>query len=329
MSNLISVIVPVYNVEKQINDTLNSLINQTYKNLEIILVDDGSTDNSGKICDEFANKDKRIKVFHKENGGASNARNFGLRHSAGEYINFIDSDDYIELDAYERLINIINTHNPDVIRYSLDEEKNGVITKQRFVFEKDGIIEKDLVIDAYLNNKVQGGMPNIFFKRSLLDDGLKIDESIVIGEDLLFTFEIMCKAQTIYFTSDCLYHYRDNNASLTKSKANYIKNLNDYILIYFKLIELLKKYDIYTNEKDVEVATSRYIHMLWHFKERIIKNSMISEGIEKLFEDEKYFILLEKVDKTKLSTFNKVFLDLSKKNKRILKLFCNVKKILF
>ena len=103
-NSLVSVIVPVYNVEKYLKDCLESIINQTYKNIEIILVDDGSKDNSGKICDEFANLDNRIKVIHKENGGLSDARNFGLNNAHGEWVMFIDSDDYIDITMIDKLI---------------------------------------------------------------------------------------------------------------------------------------------------------------------------------------------------------------------------------
>ena len=99
MKDLISVIVPVYNVEKYLNKCLDSIISQTYTNLEIILIDDGSTDNCGKICDEYASKDKRIKVIHKENAGVSSARNYGIQCATGDWIMFVDSDDWIEFDA--------------------------------------------------------------------------------------------------------------------------------------------------------------------------------------------------------------------------------------
>lgn len=113
MNNLISVIVPVYKVEKYIKKCIESIINQTYENLEIILVDDGSPDNCGKICDEYAKKDKRIKVIHKENGGVSSARNLGLEKSNGQYITFIDSDDWIEEEYCEILLTTLKEQNAD------------------------------------------------------------------------------------------------------------------------------------------------------------------------------------------------------------------------
>ena len=108
---LISVIIPVYNVEKYIRECLDSIVNQTYKNLQIILVDDGSTDNSGKICDEFAKKDSRITVVHQENQGAGAAKNTGLELIEGEYFSIIDSDDYIDLSMYEKMVSLMKQYD--------------------------------------------------------------------------------------------------------------------------------------------------------------------------------------------------------------------------
>ena len=108
MNDLISIVVPVYNVENYLDKCIETIVKQTYKNIEIILVDDGSKDNSGSKCDEWKNKDKRIKVIHKVNGGLSSARNAGIEVAAGKYINFIDSDDYIDLRMIEILYNTID-----------------------------------------------------------------------------------------------------------------------------------------------------------------------------------------------------------------------------
>src|SRR5699024_8688641 len=113
----ISVIVPVYNAEKYLHRCIKSILDQTYKNLEIILVDDGSIDTSGKICDYYDHKDERIKVIHKENGGQSSARNTGLTIASGDYVSFVDSDDWIVEDIYEYCINLIKTTNCDVVDF--------------------------------------------------------------------------------------------------------------------------------------------------------------------------------------------------------------------
>ena len=115
MQPLLSIIVPIYNVEQYVDRCIQSILNQTYQNLEIILVDDGATDCSGAIADSYAAKDKRIKVFHKENGGLSDARNYGLEHVTGDYILFIDSDDFIVNTMCERLITVANNNNADIV----------------------------------------------------------------------------------------------------------------------------------------------------------------------------------------------------------------------
>lgn len=125
--DLISIIVPVYKVENYLSKCLDSMICQTYKNIEIILVDDGSPDNSGKICDDYAKKDSRIKVIHKENGGLSDARNAGLKIATGKYIGFVDSDDYISVEMYEKLYNQAKKEDADIAccnYYRVKMEKN-------------------------------------------------------------------------------------------------------------------------------------------------------------------------------------------------------------
>ena len=113
---LLSIIVPVYNVEKYIERCIKSILNQSFTNFELILVDDGSPDNCGKICDEYKKKDSRIKVIHKKNGGLSDARNAGLNIATGKYIGFVDSDDIIHPQMYEKLFNCINKYNSDIVQ---------------------------------------------------------------------------------------------------------------------------------------------------------------------------------------------------------------------
>lgn len=118
---LISVIVPVYNIEKYLERCVNSIREQTYDNIEILLVDDGSTDGSGKLCDKFAEEDDRIRVFHKENGGSSSARNLGIAEAKGEYLGFVDSDDYVSANMYELLVGAINEFQAEVAQVGRDE----------------------------------------------------------------------------------------------------------------------------------------------------------------------------------------------------------------
>ena len=123
MNNLISVIIPVYNVENYLDECIQSVLQQTYKNLEIILVDDGSTDNSGVICDEYKDKDTRITVLHQKNGGISKARNVGIEYAHGEYIGFVDSDDFIHPQMYELLYAAIHKEQTDVAPCKTEESR--------------------------------------------------------------------------------------------------------------------------------------------------------------------------------------------------------------
>ena len=124
----ISVIIPVYKVEQYLPECLDSIINQTYKNLEIICIDDGSPDNSGKILDEYASKDNRIRVIHKENGGISSARNAGLDIATGDWISFVDSDDWLDINTYEKLLSSADEANTDIVMFGNCSVNNGIYT---------------------------------------------------------------------------------------------------------------------------------------------------------------------------------------------------------
>ena len=149
-SPLISVIVPVYNVEEYLTQCIESIINQTYTNLEIILVDDGSTDQSGKICDEYAIKDDRIQVIHKENRGVGSARNVGLDTSKGEYVSFVDSDDYVDKNYIKILLKQMLEHNVQVsiCNLAITDKKNTTI---RYKDKINGVITTEIVIKKILN----------------------------------------------------------------------------------------------------------------------------------------------------------------------------------
>ena len=150
---LISVIVPVYNILEYLPRCVESITSQTWRNLEVILVDDGSTDGTGALCDELALSDPRIKVFHKENGGSSSARNLGIEKACGDYLGFVDSDDYIEPDMYERLVRAAGEHNASMVqigRNEVDEEGNAlpdicIPPKETEVIDSQGFLKELLM----------------------------------------------------------------------------------------------------------------------------------------------------------------------------------------
>ena len=146
-NSLISVVVPVFNVEKYLSRCIDSIINQTYRNLEIILVDDGSSDKCPQICDSYALKDKRIKVMHKKNEGVSEARNVGLHASKGKYISFIDSDDYINEFMFEKMVKAYTNNQIDLVVCAFNREYNE--HKDKYSYGKDFILQKNKERDVF------------------------------------------------------------------------------------------------------------------------------------------------------------------------------------
>ncbi|MBO5935009.1 MAG: glycosyltransferase family 2 protein [Clostridia bacterium] len=250
MNPLISVILPVYNVEKCIQRCLDSVANQSYKNLEIILVDDGSTDNSGKICDEYQANDNRIKVIHKKNAGVSAARNTGLEQSTGEYYCFIDSDDNIAENYIEVLYNAIAEHDADISCCSFtylypdnttycplgkDKDENFVCTEKGADVLKNMLYGKSNYMPAcfckLFNRKKTGNISFPPYK---------------IGEDFLAALDYFNNAEKVVYTNKPLYYYFQNNESVMHS--NNPEKLYDRVLsadiIYNKAVDinpLLKK----------------------------------------------------------------------------------------
>lgn len=234
METTISVIIPVYNAENYLKRCLDSVINQTYKNLEIILIDDGSTDNSGEICDEYAKTDNRIKVIHKENGGVSQARNEGLRVATGEYIGFLDSDDFILHNMYENLIKQLELNDADISICGFAKEIEKGKFEPYFKYDTDCVFDRDEALKNLLQNKYYScSCSDKLLKRSLLDN-IFFDENITHYEDLLFLWQVIKKAKTVAFTSNVYYYYTTNVGSATQSKFSLKKmsmiDVCEYIL---------------------------------------------------------------------------------------------------
>ncbi len=189
---LISVIVPVYNVEQYLNKCVDSIINQTYKNLEIILVDDGSPDNCGEICEKYAQKDDRIKVIHKENGGQGSARNMGLDISKGEYIAFVDSDDWIDSDMYECMMSDLLEHSADMSMcnfWIVNGEKISAEAEQEDIIIMNN---KQLMEFYYSDSRMNTSPCNKLYKKDLWE-GIRYPEK-VFREDELILYKVMLKA---------------------------------------------------------------------------------------------------------------------------------------
>ncbi len=222
MGSLISVIVPVYNAGDYFNHCVDSILNQTYKRIELILVDDGSTDDSGARCDEFAKSDNRIKVIHKANGGAASARNAGLDAVTGDYIGFVDADDWIDSDMYEIMLSEIIKYGADAARCGIVRELGNGQTEEwgtgntdiRIVdsvqLQKD-VAEAFGIVPVHLGNKL--------FKRECINS-IRMDTRFKFAEDTLFNFMVSQNINSIVYHDIDRYHYVDNSTSITNKSIN-------------------------------------------------------------------------------------------------------------
>lgn len=222
MTNLISLIVPIYKVEKYLSYCIESIIKQTYPNIEVILVDDGSPDNCGKICDEYAKKDERIIVIHKENGGLSDARNAGLKLAKGQYVSFIDSDDMVHKGMVEMLLKVIKKFDADVAvcDYITVDEKSEYCDSSEANSEELCLNNEEFLHCTYLNKK--HGMEFVAWGK-LYNINLFKDNNIEypvgkLHEDTYTTYKLLYYAKKIAFCGEPMYYYRIRNGSIMTSK---------------------------------------------------------------------------------------------------------------
>ena len=236
----ISLIIPVYNVEKYLKKCVDSIINQTFTDFEIILVDDGSKDNSGIICDEYATKDSRILVIHKDNGGVSSARNLGIIKASGDWILFVDADDVVPQDTLLYYANSIASNDIDMIlgSYATCDENDNIKKYNTNQFEKTISILDCLKLFYHSDTKLfQGYIWNRPMKRSIImDHHLFFNESIYFKEDGLFAVQYMlcCTKKCLYSSRVVYYYYQHDNSSMhlynSKVSDKYLTNLDARIL---------------------------------------------------------------------------------------------------
>ena len=241
---LFSIIVPVYNVEKYINKCVDSVLSQTFEDFELILVDDGSPDNCPAICDEYEKKDARVKVIHKQNGGLINARKSGLKIANGEYIGFVDGDDWIEPDTYENFAKMIKKYSPDMVLsdFYFDDENELINSKQLFEQEfydksalKEKLYPKMLFSGIYYKFGVNPCCWSKVYKKELIEKNLpQVDGKIKMGEDAAFTYPCLLDAESAATVKKPSYHYIQNPQSMTNS---YDKNLKNIIFLPYERIK--------------------------------------------------------------------------------------------
>lgn len=298
MKEKVSVIVPIYDVEKYIDRCITSIINQTYVNLEIILVDDGSPDRCPEICDDWARRDDRIQVIHKENGGLSSARNAGIDASTGEYITFVDSDDVINLRMISFLHEVMKKSNADISLTSM----NPFNTIPIFDSENDEVIigTSDEILYEIIYKKPNWEACGKLYKKSIFNSGLRFPENRLY-EDLYLTPRIFKKAKKVACCNNGLYAYFQREDSImgkTKKKIsldlievieenilfikeNYEKHTQTYDCLFARfaihpstLLELIEKNKCYLLNKDYIKAYKKFISRYWG---EVKSNSYISK----------------------------------------------------
>lgn len=237
MQPLISVIVPVYNVEPYLDQCVESIVNQTYKNLEIILVDDGSPDNCPAMCDKWAEIDSRIIVIHKENGGLSDARNAGLRIASGEYIGFVDSDDWVANDFFEKLYEPCKVYGCEISACDVEfTESRDVHTNKTEAAEYRIGSPEDALYDLIRGVGYRAVVWNKLYASHLLSN-----ETFPVGkyhEDEFFTYRIISKAKVLSYTHISMYNYFQNSDGIMRSLSDkHVDALEAYIarLEFFKV----------------------------------------------------------------------------------------------
>lgn len=223
---MISVIVPVYNVERYLRECVDSILNQTYEDFEVLLVDDGSTDGSGNICDEYASKDKRVRVIHKPNGGVSSARNIGLDNARGAWLTFCDSDDFVGPDYILNLIGGVERPEIDLVFNYAVVQSNGVAIPEKYPEKTISVNNLD---DLFLNNDLiwhTSTWSKLFNKQIIADAGLRYCEDVHIGEDAIFLFSYLLNCREIKVVCTCDYHYIIRNDQSLTRRLNTFKSEN-------------------------------------------------------------------------------------------------------
>lgn len=311
---LISVIIAVYNPGKYLRACLDSIVNQTYRNLEIILVDDGSTDDSLRICQEYAERDNRVIVHHKENSGVSATRNQGIRLAHGDYFSFIDSDDILEIDAFEYLINLIKEHNVDAVNYEhyitfpQNETVHKLAPDNYGLFDKRGAMKQLVYNVAFAWNKL--------FSKKIIEN-VWFDEEICRGEDGLFARQAFDKAESVWFDSRPLYHYIQSEESAVRGK---------FRTSQLTAIKLIDKYDVFFGEKYPELH-GHVMSMLLYLMAMLywdMHNDSQNLESEKAMVKKEFNKLYPKVSKSTLPRKNRLLLKLFRISP---KLFCIIKKL--
>lgn len=239
MSELISIIMPVYNNERQLEKCINSILCQTYKNFELIIINDGSTDSGKEIIDNFAAKDSRIKPIHKENGGVSSARNTGLDNAHGNYITFVDADDLIAPEYLKTLLGVSKQYGSSMTMCGHSNVKSPEEAEMQMKTPCDIVVTKPVSIQEYSSIVKYGSVYcwGILYSADAVS-GIRFDQNLSYGEDTMFFFDVFAKQQQFVYVNTALYYYIYNPSSATKQSYSMQRytEINVWEAVYSKLL---------------------------------------------------------------------------------------------
>lgn len=252
----VSIIVPIYNAEAFLRECIDSILGQSFRDIELVLVDDGSNDGSGGICDEYLQRDSRIKVLHKVNDGPVRARKDGLELATGKYIAFADADDWLEPDMVLRLYSIMEQEATDVAMCGRYEDTGEVHKEVYHGLAEGKYVKEDMLKRVYPKMIVNGsffewglfpGLWDKMFRRECLEPFMQaVDDRITMGDDAACVYPCLLNVQSIYVLHECLYHYRQTSFSMVKQKPNAELERMRFQVLYHSVLHSLEKYkDIY------------------------------------------------------------------------------------
>lgn len=298
---------------------MNSILNQKYKNIEVILINDGSKDNSGLICDEYAKKDHRIKVIHQSNSGPSVARNVGINSSSGKYIQFVDSDDQIDLNMTGRLVREMNQNTNLVIsgyKWSYKLNESSIINRAK-IPPYEGILRRNQFIqnfgDFYNNSLINSPCNKLYLSELVKKSNISFIENIENGEDFLFNLDYIKTCNKISIIKEPLYHYlqHNNSNSLSKKfKKNYYKNRK---LVFNKFSDFLMQKEVYTRENNYIIKETFTKYLLNCFENLFHDNSKLNlrskkKEIKEIVNDDWVRTNIDKMIKNTIQNFTVWFL---------------------
>ena len=289
---LFSIIIPVYNIEDELRRCLDSALNQTLKDFEVILIDDGSTDKSGEICDEYGKLHNRVKVIHKENGGVASARNAGLDNAEGRFIAFIDSDDYVNSDYLEKL------YNPNVdmvfcgIKHKKIERDIILNNEEEGIFDIKSNIINELIDSKYINTVYS----KMYINKIIQEHKIRFREDMLLGEDTIFTINYIEYIKNIEVKNDIVYNYiqyeRETLSSFNEKSTYYLEILDEYIEK-----NLFERYNIEPGFAFKKRKWWKYewtiFQTLYSKKFKFLKKREI---LNKVFKNENYIELVKDID---------------------------------